>query len=416
MNSVLTLLLCLMVSFPASSQSHIDQCRSCHEAIGDKPSELFKHDVHAEKGIGCAGCHGGDATKEEMEQAMDRSAGFVGVPKGDDISKTCAQCHSNATIMVKKYNSVIQRNQSEVLATSVHGKLSTTGKEHIAQCTTCHDTHGIVSVKNPTSPVYPLNIPGTCGKCHSDENYMQGYADLPGLTQVADYEKSVHYASLKEQGNLSAPTCVTCHSSHGAVPPGARSIADVCGTCHANNRQYFEKSAHAAAFAEMDVRGCVQCHSNHDVQHADERLLAGPDSVCMTCHQEGDTGAQRAQAMAATIRRLDAAIIQAKTTLDEADRAGMDVNGATAELAAAHSHLVISRTAIHSLDVAQVDGEINQGLPIAAKVLQEGKDKLAEVQSRRKGVALFCLLVLGIVLSLYLYIRQENKTRQSSQS
>ena len=88
----------------------------------------------------------------------------------------------------------------------------------------------------------------------------------------------------------------------------------------------------------------------------------------------------------------------------------------TAELAAAHSHLVISRTAIHSLDVAQVDGEINQGLPIAAKVLQEGKDKLAEIQSRRKGVALFCLLVLGIVLSLYLYIRQENRTRQSNQS
>ena len=393
-------------------------CIICHQNQGGRlsaPTAPFPTDIHAERGLTCASCHGGDPTSMDPKVAMSAAKGFRGKPSREQVPEFCGRCHSDTAYM-HRYNPSVQTDQLRLYYTSQHGKLLRQGDRRVATCINCHSVHDTKLVSDPGSPVYPLNIPGTCGKCHSDENYMQGYADLPGLTQVADYEKSVHYASLKEQGNLSAPTCVTCHSSHGAVPPGARSIADVCGTCHANNRQYFEKSAHAAAFAEMDVRGCVQCHSNHDVQHADERLLAGPDSVCMTCHQEGDTGAQRAQAMAATIRRLEAAIIQAKTTLDEADRAGMDVNGATAELAAAHSHLVISRTAIHSLDVAQVDGEINQGLPIAAKVLQEGKDKLAEVQSRRKGVALFCLLVLGIVLSLYLYIRQENKTRQSSQS
>jgi hypothetical protein len=127
------------------------------------------------------------------------------------------------------------------------------GDRRVATCINCHSVHDIKLVSDPASPVYPTNIPDTCGKCHSDAEYMAGYDDLPGLEQVAEYKRSVHYASLAEQGNLSAPTCVTCHSSHGAIPPGARSIADVCGICHANNLQHFEASVHAAAFADMDI-------------------------------------------------------------------------------------------------------------------------------------------------------------------
>ena len=270
-------------------------------------------------------------------------------------------------------------------------------------------------VSDPSSPVYPTNIPETCGKCHSNEQYMEGYEDLPGLTQVADYEKSVHYEALKVEGNLSAPTCVTCHSSHGASPPGVRSVADVCGTCHVHNRQFFEKSPHQGAFAEMGLPGCVQCHGNHAIVRSNEAMLAGPDSVCMTCHAEGDAGAQRAGEMAAQIGKLDAAIQRAQQTLDAADQAGMDVSAARSDLTTAHSHLVMSRTAIHSLDSTEVDAEITQGIPITEKVLEEGRNKLAEVQSRRVGVGLFSLLVLAIVFSLYYYIRLEDKSQQPNE-
>jgi hypothetical protein len=116
--------------------------------------------------------------------------------------------------------------------------------------------------------------------------------------------------------------------------------------------------------------------------------------------------------MAGQIRKLDAAIEQARATLDSADRAGMDVSVATAELTTARSHLIMSRTAIHSLDASQIEAEIAQGIPIAEQALQEGRDKLAEVQSRRLGVALFSLLVLAIVFSLYLYIRLEDKSKR----
>ena len=85
-------------------------------------------------------------------------------------------------------------------------------------------------------------------------------------------------------------------------------------------------------------------------------------------------------------------------------------SSAMAELTTAHNHLVMARTAIHSLDVAQVAGETKQGLSVADKILQEGNEKLAEVQQRRIGVALFSLLVLAVVVSLYLYIRESGQS------
>ncbi|HWP84968.1 MAG TPA: cytochrome c3 family protein, partial [Terriglobia bacterium] len=400
----------------SSGQPPQSTCITCHQnqAGGlSAPTKPFPTDVHAQKGLTCASCHGGDPTSMDPKISMSPARGFRGKPAREQIPEFCGRCHSDTAYM-HRYNPRVQTDQVAQYYTSQHGRLLRQGDRRVATCINCHSVHDIKLVSDPSSPVYPLNIPDTCGRCHSDPEYMAGYDDLPSLTQVAEYKNSVHYASLKEQGNLSAPTCVTCHSSHGAVPPGARSIADVCGVCHANNRQLFEQSSHAAAFAEMGIRGCVQCHGNHEVKRSDEAMLAGPDSVCLTCHQEGDVGAQRAQAMASRIQELVAAIARARETLEQADQAGMDVSAATAELANAHSRLVMSRTAIHSLDAELVNKEIDQGLPIAAKVQQEGEAKLAEIQSRRKGVALFSLLVLAIVLSLYLYIREQDKSRQAA--
>ena len=57
-------------------------------------------------------------------------------------------------------------------------------------------------------------------------------APLP-TDQLANYQQSVHYAALTKGNDLSAPTCNDCHGNHGAAPPGAGSVVNVCGTCHA---------------------------------------------------------------------------------------------------------------------------------------------------------------------------------------
>ena len=337
--------------------------------------------------------------------AMGAASGFRGKPSRAQVPAFCGRCHSDTAYM-HQFKPDVQTDQLRQYFTSRHGKLLQQGDQRVATCINCHSVHDIQQVSAPGSPVYPLNIPQTCGACHSNEQYMASYG-LPGLTQEADYKRSAHYQALTLEGNLSAPTCVTCHSSHGATPPGVASVTEVCGTCHSHNRQFFEKSPHQSVFADLGVAGCVQCHGNHAVLRTNEQMLAGPNSVCADCHSEGDEGTERAEAMAGRIRQLDDAIRLARETLDQADRAGMDISSAVADLTAAHSHLVMARTAIHSLDIDQVNAEVEKGIPVAEEAAQEGRDRLTEVQSRRKGVALFSLLVLAIVFTLYLYIRQE---------
>lgn len=340
---------------------------------------------------------------------MSLAKGWRGKPARANVTEFCGRCHSDATYM-HRFKPNVQTDQVAQYSTSQHGKRLKQGDNRVATCINCHSVHDIKLVSDPSSPVYPTNIPATCGKCHSDKEYMAGYS-LPNLNQVADYQRSVHYQALTVAGDLSAPTCVVCHGSHGATPPGVRSVTDVCGTCHAHNREFFEKSPHQSIFAAIGAPGCVQCHSNHAVLRTSEEMMApGPNSVCLTCHAAGDAGAQRAQAMADTLRQLDQRIQSAREVLQKADQAGMEVSAPTAELTTAHNHLVMARTAIHSLDVAQVAGETKQGLSVAEKVLQEGNEKLAEVQQRRIGVALFSLLVLVVVVTLYLYIRESGES------
>ncbi len=388
-------------------------CLICHANLGGRltaPTQPFPHDVHAEKGLTCASCHGGDPTSMDVRVAMSPAKGFRGKPSRSEIPSFCGRCHSDAAYM-HEFNPRVRTDQVAQYSTSQHGRLLQRGDQRVATCINCHSVHDIKLVSDPTSPVYPLNIPATCGKCHSDKEYLAGY-DLPSHSQVADYQKSVHYQALTEQGDLSAPTCITCHGSHGATPPGVRSVAEVCGTCHTNNQQLFAKSPHQAAFAALGAPGCMQCHGNHAVVRSTEEVLApGPQSVCLTCHAADDNGAKRAQEMADSIRSLDSQIHQAREILEQADRLGMEVSAATAELTNAHSHLVMARTEIHSLDQSRVSQQVEEGRKIAAQVAEEGKGKLAEVQTRRKGLAVSSVFILVVVVSLYFYIRENERDK-----
>lgn len=279
-----------------------DQCLACHEAIEDDHAVLFKKGIHFSKGLSCADCHGGDSSKEEMETAMDPKAGFIGVPKADQISAACAKCHSNTAIMVKKYNSLLPVDQMELLSTSVHGKLSTSGGEHIAQCTSCHGAHGIVSKTNRSSPVYPLNLPQTCSRCHSDASYMRTYNPGLPVDQLEKYRTSVH-GKLNRAGDAKTAECASCHGSHEILSAkDVRSrvyptnLPSTCAKCHSDGsymRKYgiasdqfdkFSKSVHGKALLEKKDLGapaCNDCHGNHG---AAPPGLESVSKVCGTCH------------------------------------------------------------------------------------------------------------------------------------
>jgi hypothetical protein len=285
----------------AGSARAADKCLSCHETTGDKVVAGYKRDIHFAKGISCAGCHGGNAAAEEMEQGMDEKAGFKGVPKGDDISKACASCHSDAEKM-KNLGSSLPTGQWESLQASVHGKAALSGQEHIAQCITCHGVHGIVSVKNPASPVYALNVVKTCSKCHADAAFMKNYNPAMPIDQVEKYRTSVH-GTLNAKGDPKPAECASCHGSHDirAAKDVKSSVYAVnlpltCSKCHSDasymkpykipTDQYakFAKSVHGHALLEKkDVAApaCNDCHGNHG---ATPPGVESVSKVCGTCH------------------------------------------------------------------------------------------------------------------------------------
>ena len=80
----------------------------------------------------------------------------------------------------------------------------------------------------------------TCSRCHSDAEYMKPYG-IP-TDQFANYTTSVHHEALTVNGDLSAPTCTTCHGNHGAVPPGVDKVQNVCGTCHVFQAQMYKRA------------------------------------------------------------------------------------------------------------------------------------------------------------------------------
>ena len=229
-------LLVLLGSVPASAQtpaSKTDQCASCHMELegrlGDPVKAMDKDDIHRQRGLSCANCHGGDPTQEGRRAAMDPAKGFIAIPKREDIPRLCGKCHSDAAFM-RRFNPAQRVDQEAEYSTSVHGKRLRQGDAKVAVCTSCHGFHGVKAVKNPASPVYPLHVAETCGTCHANADYMKEYK-IP-TDQLAKWKNSVHGEAMLQKQDISAPTCNDCHGNHGAAPPSLSSVSNVCGTCH----------------------------------------------------------------------------------------------------------------------------------------------------------------------------------------
>ena len=373
-------------------------CRTCHASLGgdlEKPADLIQDEIHIQMGLTCASCHGGDPTNSDMAVAMSPAKGFIGVPDRQEIPELCAKCHSDGVFM-HRYNPQQRVDQLALYKTSVHGKLLAKGDTAVAVCTDCHSVHNIRGVKDPHAPVYPLNVPQTCGNCHANPQHMAKYK-IPA-DQLAQYHTSVHWVALKG-GDLSAPNCATCHGNHGATPPGVESVARVCGTCHVVFDNLFQASPHKAAFEARGLGGCVVCHSNHAV-HAPtpEMLGVGQGAVCGRCHTQGDPGYATAQGMRQQIDDLRALVARTENIVNQADQAGMEMSEARLELAAANGEYVKSRVQVHSLVLSSVDTPVKAGEAEAQKAYDMGVAALHERNVRRLGL-LVSLLAIGMTLA-----------------
>jgi len=306
---------------------------------------------------------------------------------------------------MRKYNPNLPTDQYAKYLTSQHGKRNSVGDPDVAVCTSCHEAHGIRSKKDPLSPVYPTNIPGTCAACHTDATLMERHG-LP-VNQHWEYSQSVHGQALLFRGDRAAPHCASCHGSHEAAKPGTVAIGNVCAQCHALTRDLFAKSPHKAAHEALGLPECEVCHGNHLIRKpTDDMLGTGPNALCVSCHEPGSKGFVTAQAMREDIERLKTQLADAETVVTHATQLGMDTSEAEFELHDAQTKLTQARTYVHSFSAVAMQPVIEEGLQQARRSEAQGQHAIHEFHFRRQGLWITLVIIVLLVGGLWLKIHE----------
>ena len=350
------------------------------------PEELFKADIHNQRGLSCGDCHGDNPQPDKRE-----------------VAALCAKCHSDPNYM-RRFNPQIRVDQFAEYQTSVHGMRNAKGDENVATCTSCHSVHDIRAVRDPKSPVYPTQIASTCAKCHADPMRMAPYK-IP-TDQFEKYRTSVHAAALLDRHDLAAPPCNSCHGNHGARPPGVDSVASVCGQCHRQERDLFNKSPHSGAFQDLGLAGCVVCHENHGIRKTDDPMLSiVGDGVCGVCHSDDQSKAKILN-MQSSILKLRLDIDTTSEVLGRAERAGMEVSKPKFDLDQANVELIKARVSVHAFNPGKIAELTNPAVGITAAARKSADAALEELAFRRRGLGYALIAIAVTVLGLILKIRE----------
>jgi len=159
-------------------------CHGSHEILspGDSKSSIFKFNVPAT----CAKCHA------EVQHEFSQSIHGQAIAQGNWQAPVCTDCHGIHSIKSHKDPSspVSAQNLAEntcarchegvrlsqefgfeaarisTYLASYHGLASQRGSTVVANCASCHGSHGILPSSDPRSSVHPANLVKTCGQCH----------------------------------------------------------------------------------------------------------------------------------------------------------------------------------------------------------------------------------------------------------
>lgn len=249
-------------------------CESCHGALDQRNSEpvsLWKRDLHREAGLGCHDCHGGDP--ESLESAMDPSSGFVGVPAEKDSVNLCGGCHSDAGGMPDPTVATDQMDQY------LSGPHSISGEGNRPTCVTCHGSHGIYRITDPSSPVFPTRVVRLCMQCHGKDS-------IDDETGPWRYLDDVHGQALAQGSNPRAPACADCHGAHRAAVLTTTGAQMVCGKCHTTEYEYFQAGPHGDSLRLVGEPSCINCHGYHGIEASGiDEIIGRITDNCWECHQ-----------------------------------------------------------------------------------------------------------------------------------
>ncbi len=414
-----------------SAAAVVDLCGGCHDdpakmaSLGSKievthPGERFRRSVHAHvdavQGFeqpSCVSCHGPHGILPPSEPASKVNP--VRVPD------TCGRCHGDLVYMRAFTSAQVRVDQEIEYRTSVHGQRLAKGDTKVAVCSSCHGNHEILAASDPGSAVYPTNVAKTCGACHADPARMKGY-EIPArgggtvpipTDQVERWGKSVHHEALAVKGDLSAPTCNDCHGNHGATPPEVRAVASMCGQCHSRNRELFAASPLKAELDKEGRAGCTTCHSDHEVVHPDDALLAGiAQGQTASGWEPGPPWRRLASSLLGSIQRLERRIDDARRLVDRVADDGMDMTEARRHLREAGDRLVQARVTVHAFDLGKMSGLLEGtedeegGIALSDKAAAVANAGLKERAFRRVGLVVALVFIGILIAALVVRIRR----------
>ena len=146
-------------------------CGTCHD------TEFTQYKIHGRIEVAsgkdipiCSDCHGDhDVLQSSLKLSKTHPA---------NLPQTCGRCHEDLDL-IKKHD-ILLGNPIQVYENSIHGQATKGGVYVAATCNDCHSTNGsahqILAPGNAESSINHFNIPKTCGKCHKgvENDYWEG--------------------------------------------------------------------------------------------------------------------------------------------------------------------------------------------------------------------------------------------------
>ena len=222
---------------------------------------------------------------------------------------SCTVCHSDADLFDEEHVAIVADWSQDV---------------HSTVGLSCHDCHGgnpdltladDIEAMDESHAANPYRgaperqeVPGFCGRCHSDPTYMRRFKPDARIDQEREYWTS-HHGQALAAGDTNVATCVDCHGNHdirSSSSPESRvhptHVGETCSGCHSDPErmagysssqgkplpvdQYarWRQSVHARALLDREdlfAPTCNDCHGNHG---AAPPGLDSINFVCGQCH------------------------------------------------------------------------------------------------------------------------------------
>lgn len=374
-----------------------NSCLECHRGLGGKYLDIvnqWETSIHADFDVVCVDCHGGDPGASEIVAAKSPEAGYIGTPTRRVIPALCGSCHADPEKMHPYELPVDQLRDYEE---SIHGQRLAQGDENTATCYDCHGGHATKEIDDPSSSVYPMNLPATCAYCHADEGRMEPYGIATNQYEL--YKKGVHGIALLEKGNLEAPSCPTCHGSHGATLPGYAEVIDVCGKCHSMSEKYYLIGGHRRGREKAsEAPRCIDCHGRYDVEPPSLDLFVGDEPRhCGSCHPPDSLERKAIDEMYQTLVRASQALQTAEEALSKVRTLGIGLDEEETKLERARVRLAEAAAVQHIVQLEAIKGKTEEVESISAEIREAAEKAVArsEFESRVRAGATAIALGLG---------------------